>query len=156
VWIKSILLLGCGRGDDFKLKERRHRRAHGGDVAFRRLLLPSLLHGSGGHLHGWYRVEKIFILRHTFELTQPQLADGFAEQVTEFLKIVGAGEGGAVFPATDIERVGSPNAVGDLLLGPAPFLACRSKPKIGCSQCCLLDNKPLYSSVMRISPVIKT
>ncbi len=28
----------------------------------------------------------------------------------------------AVFPATDIKREGDPNAVSDLLLGPAPFL----------------------------------
>ena len=65
----------------------------------------------------------MFHLRLPVELAQPQFADTFAEELTERLYIVSTGERRTVFPAADIEGEGSSNAVGDLLLGPAPLLA---------------------------------
>jgi hypothetical protein len=110
---------------------------------FRHLLLPGLVHGFGERLRAWCWWGSGFTLPLAFELAQPQLADAFAKELTEPLNIVGTGERCAVFPATDIEREGGPNAVGDLLLGPAPFLACRSQQAVGRSLCCFLDHDPL-------------
>ena len=109
----------------------------------RHLLLPGLLHGFGERLREWCWWGSAFTRRLAFELAQPQLADAFAEELTEPLNIVGTGERRTVFPATDIEREGSSNAVGDLLLGPALSLACSFEQAIGGSLCCFLDHDPL-------------
>ena len=109
----------------------------------RHLLLSGLLHGFGEHLREWCRLGSGFTLRLAFELAQAQLANAFAEELTEPLNIVGTGERRPVFPATNIERKGGPNAVGNLLLGPAPFLACRSEQAIGRGLCGFLDHDPL-------------
>src|SRR5215469_9100909 len=52
---------------------------------------------------------------------QAQFAGAFAEELAEFLYIVGAGPGGAAFPACDIEIQRGPDAIGDISLRPAAF-----------------------------------
>src|SRR5215467_4479786 len=86
----------------------------------------------------------MFTLHLVFELAQPQFPDAFTEELAEPLNIVGTGESQAVFPATDIEREGGPNTVGDLLLRPATFLACRSEQAVRGCLCCFLDHDPLH------------
>src|SRR5262249_39421756 len=124
-----VLLFGA----IYTLSRMFRRRCEG---TMRRPLLPGLL-------HKWCWQESRFTWHLVFKLAQSQLADAFAEELTEPLHVVSTGNSEAILPAADVERQGRANAVGDLLLRPAMLLACCSQQEVWPGMCCFLDHPSL-------------
>src|SRR5579864_5193222 len=80
------------------------------------------------HIPGAQRISGRLLI---FRLEQTQFLRAFAEDATELLDIVRAGEGGTSFPTGDVEGERCADTISNILLGPAALLACGTQQVIG-------------------------